>query len=158
MSYEKAMKHARSVRKSKKQRNMDFGWNTGYSYPQGKDHLAVQCLLRIHEWFRDRHRCAQGSRYIRECIHEEIETYRKYQAMPRPQLPVDPESQPRTFPPANFQSTTGPTGWSCTTSRCGKPPSVLSNSPSMAAHPKYRKSNGVRLRRISDHLRPMPGA
>ncbi len=73
MSYKKAMKH--SIRKSKKQSNMYFGFHTGIS--TNETPLYRQVLnnrLEISRWFRSRH--DNNPAYTRECIRESIQRLR----------------------------------------------------------------------------------
>ena len=72
MSYEKAMKHARNVRKIKKQSRMYMGFDSssGLAKPSPAAR-ELQCkLLEVKRWFKDRH---DGDRqYNRECIRESV--------------------------------------------------------------------------------------
>jgi hypothetical protein len=70
MSYEKAMKRH-------KRGNMYFGFSAASS-PTGNREI-ITCWLNIKRWFEDRHN-VKDKKFIRECIREEIETYRKLAA------------------------------------------------------------------------------
>ena len=77
MSYAKAMKHARNVRKCRKQANMHFGFDTGSGkWPAASP--ACRALDDIRRWFKWRHDDAKekGYKYVRECIQEKINEYR----------------------------------------------------------------------------------
>jgi hypothetical protein len=70
MSYVKAMKHARNVRKSRAQGHMHFGFDTGSTWPAASP--AVRLRADIGRWFAERHTDSKGVLYVRECIREAI--------------------------------------------------------------------------------------
>ena len=75
MSYEKAMKHWKNPRKGKPQY---MGFNTGISPKESLvQRQRIGHLIRITEWFRDRHEGHPDKQYVRECIREEIQEFRK---------------------------------------------------------------------------------
>ncbi len=69
MSYEKAMKHARNVRKCRKQSRMHFGFDS-CSHPTPS--IWTNKRFVVGQWFKDRHTEPRGLRYVRECIRETI--------------------------------------------------------------------------------------
>ncbi len=77
MSYEKAMRH--SIRKSRKQANNHFGFDTGSGgfkqSPEGRK-LITQ-TMEVSRWFATRH--DSNSQYSRECIRESIAHLREIQ-------------------------------------------------------------------------------
>ncbi|HEX7121549.1 MAG TPA: hypothetical protein VF178_04195 [Gemmatimonadaceae bacterium] len=80
MSYAKAMKHARNVRKSRKQARMYFGFDS-FSGPTRAAAASpiLGPLMNIRHWFRERRFDRPGSpayRHRRECIHEAVMDYR----------------------------------------------------------------------------------
>lgn len=76
MSYAKAMKHSRNVRKSRKQGKMYFGFDTGTGNFKENPALREITLLRmdVNRWFSERHN--GDKQYIRECIREAIQELR----------------------------------------------------------------------------------
>lgn len=76
MSYEKAMKHARNVRKLKKQSRMYMGFDTSSGLAKQSPAVReMQCkIMEVKRWFRDRH--DGDSQYNRECIRESISDLR----------------------------------------------------------------------------------
>jgi len=80
MSYAKAMKHARSIRKCRKQSRMYFGFDScsGPTKAASASPLLGP-LLNTRRWFQDRrddHPGSAGYRYRRECVREAIAAYR----------------------------------------------------------------------------------
>lgn len=73
MSYEKAMKHTRNVRKVKKQARQYMGFDTGYR-SQTKYSERTYALIELRRWFRERN-CGDKS-YNRECIREKLSDIR----------------------------------------------------------------------------------
>ncbi|ELP6118985.1 TPA: hypothetical protein I7730_16145 [Vibrio vulnificus] len=80
MSYEKAMSH--SIRKSRKQSNNYFGFDTGTdSFKQSPESRALTCqMMEVSRWFKDRHSSERGSHYMRECIREAVVRLRDMRA------------------------------------------------------------------------------
>lgn len=78
MSYEKAMKHTRNVRKVRKQANMYMGFDTGSGrWPAGRSNPYLAAILNIREWFPLRHEGDAAARqHTRECIKEQIQDAR----------------------------------------------------------------------------------
>ena len=75
MSYAKAMKHSRNVRKCRMQSRMHFGFDTGSgSWPSGWGNPNVRPFLEIQEWFPRRHNGDKA--YNRECIREAVRAAR----------------------------------------------------------------------------------
>ncbi len=74
MSYEKAMKHSRNVRKLKKQANMYMGFDTGSGrWPSARGTPLGACMMHIRDWFKWRHDGDAAERKLtRECIREQI--------------------------------------------------------------------------------------
>lgn len=73
MSAEKARRH--SLRKSKKQSTMHFGFDTGSEWKNVRRSGYMAELLDIRLWFKHRH---DGDKaYNRECIREAIERCRE---------------------------------------------------------------------------------
>lgn len=72
MSYEKAMKHARNVRKQKKQSRMYMGFDTSSGLAKPSPAVReMQCkMMEVKRWFRDRH--DGDSQYNRDCIRESV--------------------------------------------------------------------------------------
>lgn len=82
MSYAKAMKHARNVRKCRKQSKMYMGFDTGGGrWPSIGSSPALSLEREVKEWFRDRHIDAKilnkSPQYVRECIRESITKLRE---------------------------------------------------------------------------------
>lgn len=68
MSYEKMRQH--SLRKSKKQSTMHFGFDTGSEWKNVRRCAYMEALLEVRAWFKCRH---DGNKaYNRECIREAI--------------------------------------------------------------------------------------
>ena len=82
MSYSKALRHARNVRKCRKQGRMYFGFETGSRWKNPRRNPATAKAIVIHDWFRQRHGTAD-QKYIRECIREAIADLRLLRAAPR---------------------------------------------------------------------------
>lgn len=80
MSYEKAMKHARNVRKCRAQGRMYFGFASSSGQVKAvAAHAALGPLTNIRRWFHDRQSYTPGTpayRHLRECIREQIDEYR----------------------------------------------------------------------------------
>lgn len=79
MSYAKAMKHSRNVRKVRKQANMHFGFDTGSGpWPSFRGTPEGGAIMHIRDWFQDRHRDKSPGRsqYMRECIREQTKGLR----------------------------------------------------------------------------------
>ena len=74
MSYTKAMRH--SLKKSKKQKNMHFGFDTsdGTHQRAAASYPNIECLMNISRWFKWRH--IDGLRATREAIREQVIIYR----------------------------------------------------------------------------------
>ncbi|MND11817.1 hypothetical protein D3C87_616500 [compost metagenome] len=72
MSYEKARRH--SIRKSRKQANNHFGFDTGSRWPNVRRSAYMEAILEIRQWFASRH--DGNKQYNRECIREAIERCR----------------------------------------------------------------------------------
>lgn len=72
MSAEKARRH--SIRKSKKQSTMHFGFDTGSEWKNVRRSGYMAELLDIRLWFKHRHHGNKA--YNRECIREAIERCR----------------------------------------------------------------------------------
>lgn len=74
MSYAKAMKHARNVRKCRKMRNMYMGFDTGSgSWPSFRATPYGGALCEVRDWWPQRHDGDAAKRqYNRECIREAI--------------------------------------------------------------------------------------
>jgi hypothetical protein len=83
MSYEKAMRHTRNVRKVKKQSRQYMGFDTGSGpWPNPRRNPLFARVLEVQEWFRDRHR--GDKQYNRECIREAIADVRAMRVRPDP--------------------------------------------------------------------------
>lgn len=81
MSYEKAMKH--SIKKSRKQANNHFGFNTGTgNFKEDPNHRAYMCqCMEVRRWFANRHDGFNGgSQHMRECIRESIAKLREMES------------------------------------------------------------------------------
>lgn len=80
MSYEKAMKHTRNVRKCRKQANNYMGFDTGSGHwPSIRSTEFGEAYVSVREWFRDRHLWdKEQAQHTRECIREQIAVLRKY--------------------------------------------------------------------------------
>lgn len=77
MSYEKAMKHSRNVRKCRKQARQYMGFDAGTGrWPSVRSNPYMVALLNVREWFRTRH--VGNFAYNRECVIEAIADCRKY--------------------------------------------------------------------------------
>lgn len=76
MSYEKAMKHARNVRKCRKQKKMYMGFDTGTdSFKESPECRALNVQrMEVSRWFSERHN--GDSAYNRECIRQSISELR----------------------------------------------------------------------------------
>ena len=75
MSYEKAMRHSRNVRKQRKQANMYFGFDTGARGVKSAYACPIsECLMNISYWFKSRHSGDKAK--SRQSIREEIAIYR----------------------------------------------------------------------------------
>lgn len=74
MSYAKAMKHARNVRKSRKQSRMYFGFDTGTPWASPYRNPELALLRDIRNWFKDRH--FYGITRSRDCICAAIKELR----------------------------------------------------------------------------------
>lgn len=71
MSYEKAMRHTRNVKKCRRQSRQYMGFDTGsgeWKNPRSNPYMAA--WINVREWFRSRH--VGDSQYNRECIREAI--------------------------------------------------------------------------------------
>lgn len=82
MSYAKAMKHARNVRKTRAQARMHFGFDscTGKT-PAARSYPEIGAMLNIGEWFAGCHRGDAARRqHMRECIREQIDELRSIRA------------------------------------------------------------------------------
>lgn len=76
MSYDKAMKHTRNVRKVRKQANNYFGFDTGSGqWPAAAAHPYLGPCINIRRWWPDR-----ADPHTRECIREQIEEARMAKA------------------------------------------------------------------------------
>lgn len=73
MSYEKAMKHHRNIKKCKKQSTMHFGFD---SCSKPTKSIWSNPRFRIEKAYNNRHTDSRGLTYIRECIAEYIEDIR----------------------------------------------------------------------------------
>lgn len=72
MSYDKAMRH--TLRKSKKQSTMHFGFDTGSEWKNVRRCGYMAAVLEIRLWMKHRH---DGDKaYNRECIREAIQRCR----------------------------------------------------------------------------------
>lgn len=82
MSYDKAMRHTRNVRKVKKQANNYMGFDTGSGrWPAVRSNPYMAALLNVRDWFRERNfGDASTRKHTRECIREAIATAREEQA------------------------------------------------------------------------------
>jgi len=79
MSYDKAMKHSRNVRKTRKQANNYMGFDTGTGrWPNPRRNPEVAAMIEVRDWFRQRH--FGDKAYNRECIAQAIETLRAVRA------------------------------------------------------------------------------
>jgi len=78
MSYSKAMKHARNVRKSRQQGRMYFGFDTGSGrWPGIRGTPLGRARDDVRNWFKDRHHPDPSRRqHIRECIREAVQEVR----------------------------------------------------------------------------------
>lgn len=74
MSYEKAMKHTRNIRKCRKQSNNYMGFDTGSGkWPSARSNPYLARILEIREWFKLRNKgSAETRKHKRECIREAI--------------------------------------------------------------------------------------
>lgn len=76
MSYAKAMKHARNVRKVRKQARMYMGFDTGSGHwPNPRRNPEVAAMITIREWWPQRH--DGDSQHGRECLREKIAELRE---------------------------------------------------------------------------------
>lgn len=79
MSYEKAMRHGRNVRKCRKQSRQYMGFAVATTpWPNPRRNPTVGLLIQIAEWFRSRHEGDPA--YNRECIQEAIQELRELSA------------------------------------------------------------------------------
>jgi len=70
------MKHARNVRKCRKQRNMYMGFSTDSgSWPSFRSTPYGAALMHIRDWFKQRH--DGDKQYCREAIREQIAIIRE---------------------------------------------------------------------------------
>jgi len=77
MSYGKAMRHARNVRKTRKQGKMHFGFDTGSAWPNPRNNPATAAWINIRDWFACRHRgTAEDRANRRAAIREQISDFR----------------------------------------------------------------------------------
>lgn len=74
MSYDKAMRHTRNVRKTRKQSRQYMGFDTGSAWPNPRRNPKTDALLEIQEWFTNRNMGDKA--HNRECIREAIARYR----------------------------------------------------------------------------------
>jgi hypothetical protein len=74
MSYEKAMRHARNVRKCRQQRRTHFGFDTGSGrWPSVWSSPTYAARLHIRDWWPYRNTGTPEQReHIRACIREQI--------------------------------------------------------------------------------------
>lgn len=75
MSYAKAMKHTRNVRKCRKQSKMYMGFNTGLigNFPSFRSTAYGAALCEVRDWFRQRNDDGMEKRqYNRECVREAL--------------------------------------------------------------------------------------
>lgn len=80
MSYRKAMKHARNVRKCRKQRKMYFGFDTGSGrWPSSRSNPIFAAELDIREWFkwRNLYNEPEKRQHSRDCIRSRITELRQ---------------------------------------------------------------------------------
>lgn len=76
MSYDKAMRHARNVRKLKKQANMFMGFNASTTpWPNPRRDPETALCIQIKDWFK--HRRFGDHAYNRECIRDSVAELRK---------------------------------------------------------------------------------
>jgi hypothetical protein len=79
MSYAKAMKHTRNVRKCRKQANNYMGFDAGTgNWPNPRRNPEVAAMIQVKDWYRYRHH--GDKQYNRECIREAIADLRKIRA------------------------------------------------------------------------------
>ncbi|NOS75368.1 MAG: hypothetical protein HOP36_12710 [Methyloglobulus sp.] len=78
MSYNKAMKHWKNIRKCKKQQHQYFGFACFTERtPSVWSNPAFACRLNIRNWVPDRNEGdAEKRAYARDCIRSEIATAR----------------------------------------------------------------------------------
>lgn len=78
MSYAKAMKHSRNLRKCRKQGRNYLGFDTGSGrWPAARSNPYLAALLNVREWFRLRNWGDAATRtYTRECIREALQEAR----------------------------------------------------------------------------------
>jgi hypothetical protein len=88
VSYEKAMKHTRNVRKSRMQGRMYFGFDTGSRWGRNpRQDPLFAALADIRDWFSRRH--DGDAQHNRECIREAIAEVRHLRsARPEESLPA----------------------------------------------------------------------
>ncbi len=74
MSYEKAMRHTRNVKKCRKQRNNYMGFDTGSGkWPSARSNPYLARILEINDWFKFRNiGSTEDKKHTRECIREAI--------------------------------------------------------------------------------------
>ena len=79
MSYEKAMRHSRNVKKVKKQAKMYMGFDAGSGHwPSARSNPYLAAVLNIRDWFPQRNNGdAKERQHTRECIKEQIQDARK---------------------------------------------------------------------------------
>lgn len=89
MSYDKAMKHTRNVRKCRKQARQYMGFDTGSGrWPSSRSTPHMAAWLSVRDWFKERHRGDKA--YNRECIREAIADCRAHEAVMRNQAAIKP--------------------------------------------------------------------
>lgn len=92
MSYEKAMKHTRNVRKCRKQSRQYMGFDTGSGHWPGVGQSPyLMALLEVRRWFKERHRGDPA--YNRECIREAIARCRSHAATMRAAAEAEAEAR-----------------------------------------------------------------
>lgn len=81
MSYQKAMRHARNVRKQRAQSKMHFGFDVGSgSWPSIRSNPICAAELDIEHWFKCRNDDNDKRQYARDCIRERIKELRELRA------------------------------------------------------------------------------
>jgi len=82
MSYAKAMKHARNVRKCRKMSNMYMGFDTGSGrWPSIRSTPYGRAMCEIRDWYPRRNEGDAATRqYNRECIREAVQSMRAAKA------------------------------------------------------------------------------
>jgi hypothetical protein len=84
MSYEKAMKHSRNVRKCRKQSGNYMGFDAGTgAWPNPRRNPETRLILQLRDWLKMRH--FDDAAHNRACIRESIAELRELRTTPKPE-------------------------------------------------------------------------